>query len=83
MINGAHVIIYSKDPEADRAFFKDVLGFHHVDAPRWREVGALSAQSSHGRKAVTRAVSLRKKEIRKLNRTGAPNGCSQNCFEVS
>ncbi|HEX7722754.1 MAG TPA: hypothetical protein VF397_11395 [Pyrinomonadaceae bacterium] len=32
MINGAHVIIYSKDPEADRSFFKDVLGFHHVDA---------------------------------------------------
>ena len=32
MINGAHVIIYSKDAEADRAFFKDILGFHHVDA---------------------------------------------------
>ena len=32
MINGAHVIVYSKDAEADRAFFKDVLGFHHVDA---------------------------------------------------
>lgn len=32
MINGAHVIIYSKDAEADRAFFKDVLGFHSVDA---------------------------------------------------
>jgi catechol 2,3-dioxygenase-like lactoylglutathione lyase family enzyme len=31
MINGAHVIIYSKDAEADRAFFKDVLGFHSVD----------------------------------------------------
>lgn len=32
MINGAHVIVYSKDAEADRAFFKDILGFHHVDA---------------------------------------------------
>jgi catechol 2,3-dioxygenase-like lactoylglutathione lyase family enzyme len=32
MINGAHVIVHSKDAEADRAFFKDVLGFHHVDA---------------------------------------------------
>jgi catechol 2,3-dioxygenase-like lactoylglutathione lyase family enzyme len=31
MINGAHVIIYSKDAEADRSFFKDVLGFHSVD----------------------------------------------------
>ena len=42
MINGAHIIIYSKDADADRAFFKDVLGFHHVDAGhgwlprRWR-----------------------------------------------
>jgi predicted enzyme related to lactoylglutathione lyase len=32
MINGGHVIVYSKDAEADRAFFKDVLGFAHVDA---------------------------------------------------
>ncbi len=32
MINGAHIIIYSKDAEADRAFFKDVLGFPSVDA---------------------------------------------------
>jgi catechol 2,3-dioxygenase-like lactoylglutathione lyase family enzyme len=32
MINGAHVIIYSKDAEADRAFLKDILGFRHVDA---------------------------------------------------
>lgn len=32
MINGAHVIIYSRDAEADRAFFRDVLGYPHVDA---------------------------------------------------
>ncbi len=32
MINGAHVIIYSKDAEADRAFFRDVLEYPHVDA---------------------------------------------------
>ncbi|WP_239133856.1 VOC family protein [Rugosimonospora africana] len=32
MINGAHVIIYSRDPEADRAFFRDTLGYDHVDA---------------------------------------------------
>jgi catechol 2,3-dioxygenase-like lactoylglutathione lyase family enzyme len=32
MITGAHVIIYSKDAEADRAFFRDVLGFKSVDA---------------------------------------------------
>lgn len=32
MINGSHVVIYSEDAEADRAFLRDVLGFAHVDA---------------------------------------------------
>ena len=32
MIFGAHVIVYSKDAEADRAFFRDILGFKSVDA---------------------------------------------------
>jgi hypothetical protein len=32
MISGAHIIIYSKDAAADRAFFKDVLKFASVDA---------------------------------------------------
>jgi hypothetical protein len=31
MITGAHSIIYSKDPEADRAFLRDVLKFPSVD----------------------------------------------------
>lgn len=34
MINGAHVIVYSKDAGADRAFFRDVLEFKSVDAGR-------------------------------------------------
>ncbi len=32
MIIGAHIIIYSTDAEADRAFFRDVLGYPSVDA---------------------------------------------------
>src|SRR5271154_3959976 len=32
MIFGAHVVIHSDDAEADRAFFRDVLGYDHVDA---------------------------------------------------
>jgi len=32
MIHGAHVLLYSNDPEVDRAFFRDVLGFRSVDA---------------------------------------------------
>jgi catechol 2,3-dioxygenase-like lactoylglutathione lyase family enzyme len=32
MIFGAHMVVYSADAEADRAFLKDVLGFPSVDA---------------------------------------------------
>jgi hypothetical protein len=32
MIFGAHVIVYSKNAEPDRSFFRDVLGFQSVDA---------------------------------------------------
>src|ERR1700674_1149179 len=32
MLIGAHVIVYSQDATADRAFFADVLGFSSVDA---------------------------------------------------
>ena len=31
MIIGAHSIIYSKSPELDRAFLRDVLKLPHVD----------------------------------------------------
>ncbi len=32
MISGVHAILYSRDAEADRAFFRDVLGWPFVDA---------------------------------------------------
>ena len=32
MITGAHVILYSRNPEADRAFLRDLLGLRSVDA---------------------------------------------------
>ncbi len=32
MISGAHVILYSKDAAADRAFLRDILRFASVDA---------------------------------------------------
>lgn len=32
MISGAHMVIYSRNAEADRAFFRDVLEFPAVDA---------------------------------------------------
>jgi hypothetical protein len=41
MINGAHVIIYSRDPESDRLFFRDLLNFPAVDAGHGRLIFAL------------------------------------------
>jgi catechol 2,3-dioxygenase-like lactoylglutathione lyase family enzyme len=32
MITGAHAIIYTKDADKDRAFFRDVLGFKWIDS---------------------------------------------------
>jgi catechol 2,3-dioxygenase-like lactoylglutathione lyase family enzyme len=32
LINGAHIVLYTIDPEADRAFFRDVLQLPSVDA---------------------------------------------------
>jgi catechol 2,3-dioxygenase-like lactoylglutathione lyase family enzyme len=32
MISAVHTVIYTKNAEADRAFFRDVLGFKSVDA---------------------------------------------------
>jgi catechol 2,3-dioxygenase-like lactoylglutathione lyase family enzyme len=32
VITGTHAVLYSADAPADRAFFRDVLGFPYVDA---------------------------------------------------
>jgi hypothetical protein len=32
MISGSHIVLYSKDADADRAFIRDILGFRSVDA---------------------------------------------------
>lgn len=41
MINGSHVILFSTDAEADRAFLRDILGFPHVDAGGGWQIFAL------------------------------------------
>jgi len=47
MINGAHIVVYSKDAEADRTFFRDVLGFSSVDAGHgWLIFGLPQAESA-------------------------------------
>jgi len=32
VITGVHFVLYSTNAEADRAFLRDTLGFHHIDA---------------------------------------------------
>lgn len=43
MIIGAHILLYSKDPEADRAFLRDVLEFPSIDIGRGWLIFALPA----------------------------------------
>ena len=31
IVNGVHILIYTPNPEADRGFFREVLGFKYVD----------------------------------------------------
>ena len=45
-ITGAHILPYSDRPEADRAFFRDVLGFRNVDAGEgWLIFGLPAAEA--------------------------------------
>ena len=47
MINGAHAVVYSRDAEADRAFFRDVPGFASVDAGHgWLIFGLPAAEAA-------------------------------------
>lgn len=46
MINGAHFVVYTTDPEADRAFFSNTLGFASVDAGHGWLIFALPAAES-------------------------------------
>jgi catechol 2,3-dioxygenase-like lactoylglutathione lyase family enzyme len=43
MITGAHILLYSQDPDADRAFLRDVLGFPFVDVGHGWLIFALPA----------------------------------------
>jgi catechol 2,3-dioxygenase-like lactoylglutathione lyase family enzyme len=44
-IIGAHVLLYSTNADADRAFVRDVLGFNHVDVGRgWLIFGMSPAE---------------------------------------
>lgn len=56
MITGVHAIMHSKDAEATRKFFKDVLGYPSVDAGRGWLIFALppAELAAHPRIPLTR-----------------------------
>jgi catechol 2,3-dioxygenase-like lactoylglutathione lyase family enzyme len=82
MIFGAHVIVYSEDATADRAFFRDVLGFSPVDAGHgWlifalppAEVAVHPAEASPGHELFFMCDDLNA-EIAALGEKGVP--CSE------
>lgn len=60
MITGAHVMLYSRDAEADRAFLRDVLDLPHADAGEgWLIFGLPPAELAvHPSEADSREVYL-------------------------
>jgi catechol 2,3-dioxygenase-like lactoylglutathione lyase family enzyme len=82
MIFGAHVIVYSEDAAADRAFFREVLGFSSVDAGHgWlifalppAELAVHPAENNNGHELYFMCNDL-KAEISSLANKGI--GCSE------
>jgi hypothetical protein len=73
MIFGAHVLFYSQDPEADRAFFSDVLALRSVDVGHgWLIFGLPPAEA---------AIHPADREFSQTH-AGAPNAGSGALFDV-
>jgi catechol 2,3-dioxygenase-like lactoylglutathione lyase family enzyme len=71
MINGAHVVIYSRDAEADRAFFCEVLQLAFVDAGHgWLIFGLPVAESAVGRHELYLMCDNLKAEMERLRAEG-------------
>jgi hypothetical protein len=70
MIRGAHVIVYSKDAEADRAFLRDVPGLEGVDAEHGWPIFALPLAEG----CTSRSIRQRS-EWREDNRAGTWRRC--------
>ena len=49
IVNAVHLLIYTSNPEADRGFFRDVLGFKSVDVGHgWLIFGLPPAEFMRG-----------------------------------
>jgi catechol 2,3-dioxygenase-like lactoylglutathione lyase family enzyme len=79
MIVGTHAIVYAKDAERARGFFRDVLGLRHVDAGEgWlifrlppSECGVHPAEDGeHGRHELYLVCDDVKKTVRDLEKKG-------------
>jgi catechol 2,3-dioxygenase-like lactoylglutathione lyase family enzyme len=78
MITGTHIVLYSTNADADRAFLRDVLGFHHVDAGHgWlifalppAETAVHPAEASAGRHELYLMCDDLKSEIAALTKRG-------------
>jgi catechol 2,3-dioxygenase-like lactoylglutathione lyase family enzyme len=80
MIDGAHIILYSRDPEADRAFFRDVLQFDSVDAGHgWLIFALPPAEAAFGRNMVWRNKAWRK---RRRSKRSARESASRTVLHV-
>jgi catechol 2,3-dioxygenase-like lactoylglutathione lyase family enzyme len=82
MIIGAHVILYTKDADADRDFLRDVLGFSSVDAGNGWLIFALPPAEAavhpaeeNGRHELFFMCDDLKAEIETLQKKGV--GCSE------
>jgi catechol 2,3-dioxygenase-like lactoylglutathione lyase family enzyme len=93
MIIGSHFLLYSKDADADRAFFRDVLGFRYVDAGRGWLIFAMSpaeaaihpleggiSQSSSGHELLRGALYLMCDDLKSLIATLQAKGVE--CSEI-
>ena len=77
MISGAHIVLHTKEPEADRFFFRDVLGFKSVDAGRGWLIFALPPAEAAFRPAAENGGHELFFMCDDLKPTEAPDGIGQ------
>jgi len=65
VLTGTHVVVYSKNAETDRVFFKDILGLHSVDAGHaWLIFAVPDAEVAFHPHTQKEMAALRKKGLR-------------------
>ena len=85
MTTGIHLIIYSKDAEADKAFFRDVLKYPNVDVGRgWLIFGlppaelAVHPSSENGRHEIYLMCDDIRKFVEQMSKAKVPCSAIQD-----